>query len=118
MINNTTDNFWQAFQLLEPWSPPQVLFRLYYDENGDPIEFSHEDKLGNYIDVDPEFFREQPRNIKVVEGKIQRITPKQKVKKLTPNLITGTSCHPRDVCIVVADQHPHTKWSLKTNETN
>ena len=117
-MNETTQNFLEVFNNLEPWALPIVLFRLYYNEQGRPIEYSHEDKPGKYIDVDPIAFQTQSMNIRVVDGKIIQIIPPQVVTKLVPSTINGVHCHAQDVCVVVAENQPHIKWNLETNETN
>ncbi len=117
-MNETTQNFLEIWNNLEPWIPPVVLFRLYYDTTGAPIEYSHEDKPGNYIDVDPATFRDQSMNVRVVNGQLIKIAPKITVTKLVPHTDIGTCCTVEDVCVVVKDNEPHVKWSLKRNETN
>jgi hypothetical protein len=117
-MNETTQNFLEVFNNLEPLVVPVVLFRLYYDDLGRPIEYSHEDRPGKYIDVDPVTFQIRPMNICIVDGKIVQIVPPQIVTKLAPNNVDGICCDPQDVCIVVAEDQPHIKWNLETNETN
>jgi hypothetical protein len=117
-MNETTQNFLEIWNNLEPWIPPVVLFRLYYDNAGVPIEYSHEDKPGNYIDVDPATFRDQSWNVRVTNGQLIKIAPKIIVTKLVPHTDIGTCCAVEDVCVVVKDNEPHVKWSLKRNETN
>jgi len=117
-MNETTQNFLEIWNSLEPWAPPVVLFRLYYDESGAPIEYSHEDKPGNYIDVDPETFVRQSQHVRVVNGQLIKVLPKIAIDKLVPDSDTGTTCSVKDVCIVVSNNEPHIKWSLKRNETN
>lgn len=110
----TPEEFWSILHSMP--EPAKTLFRLYYDEQGRPIEYSHDDKPGNYINVDPETFRDQSPWVRVVNNQLIRITPPVQVKKLTPGI--GTACHPQDICVVVDPATPHTKWSLRTNETN
>jgi len=117
-MNETTQNFLEVFNNLEPLVPPVVLFRLYHDDLGRPIEYSHEHRPGKYIDVDPVTFQIRPMNIRIVDGKIVQIVPPQIVTKLAPSTVDGICCDPRDVCIVVAEDQPHIKWNLETNETN
>jgi len=117
-MNETTQNFLEIWNSLEPWTPPVVLFRLYYDDSGAPIEYSHEDNPGNYIDVDPATFRDQSMNVQVVNGQLIKLAPKITIAKLVPNENVGTCCAIKDVCIVVNNHEPHVKWSLKRNETN
>jgi hypothetical protein len=117
-MNETTQNFLEVWNSLEPWAPPVVLFRLYYNDDGSPIEYSHEDKSGNYIDVDPETFRKQSLNVRVVNGQLIKIAPRITVTKLVPHTGTGTCCAVEDVSVVVNTTETHIKWSLKRNETN
>lgn len=69
----TEDEFWEIMRSIP--EPAPVLFRLYYDSLGNPIEYTHENKPGNYIDVDPETFRKQSQWVKVVDNRIVKITP-------------------------------------------
>lgn len=119
-MNNTTDNFWEVFQTWQ--AEPEVvhvpLYRLYYDEQGYVICYSGEDILGNYIDVDPEIFRRALTNVRVVENKLIIIELQSVFNKLVPTNKEGTACDPHNVCIIVDADKPHTKWKLKTNETN
>lgn len=117
-MNETTKNFLEVFNDLEPWTPPVVLFRLYYNDQGHPIEYSHEDKPGKYIEVDPLTFQIQAMNIRIVDGKIVQIIPPQIVTKLVPSTANGICCDPKDVCIVVSADQPHTKWTITNNEIN
>lgn len=116
-MNETTQNLLDVFANLEPWSLPVPLFRLYYNNQGHPIEYTQEDKPGNYIDVDPVTFRDGSMNVRVINGVLIPIQPVKKVKKLRPSS-SGVCCDIRDVCVVVDSAQVHTKWSLTTNETN
>jgi hypothetical protein len=42
---------------------------------------------------------------------------KKPTSKLTPST-TGTPCSVENVSIVVPEDQPHIKWSLKSNESN
>ena len=106
----TEEEFWAALAPVPPAPPP--MYRLYHDEKGSPLFFSMEDLPGTYIDVDRETFISAPTQIKVVDGKIKYIQT-----FLYPKLVPsdhGKSCHPADVCIIVNEEDPHVKWSLKT----
>jgi hypothetical protein len=91
---------------------------LYYDDTGAPIEYSHEDKPGNYIDIDPAIFRDQARNVRVVNEQLIKIASRITVTKLVPRTDIGTCCAVEDVCVVVNNNEAHLNWSLKRNETN
>jgi hypothetical protein len=94
-----------------------VHFRLYHDDAGLPLFYSHEELLGKYIDVTPEQFALQDRAVKVIDGKLVRERT-VRMTKIVPAR-SGTLCHFTDVTIVVADQ-PGQYWKKKENvvETN
>jgi hypothetical protein len=109
-MNETTENFWQVFSKLEPWTPPVVFWRLYYDDAGYPLFYTMEDKPGNYIDVTPEQFQRASMQVKVVDGKLVELITRR-IKKLAQQ-DTGTPCYPSDVSIVVDRSNPHQCWKL------
>jgi hypothetical protein len=115
-MNETTQNLLDVFASLEPWQPPVVFWRLYYNEAGVPLFYTQEDNPGNYIDVTPEQYQRASMQVKVVDGKLVELTTKR-TRKLMPSK-TGTPCYPSDVSMVVAETEPHQCWRLKTNETN
>lgn len=117
MSNDTTNNFWEAFNNWNIESPKPVFYRLYHNDDGTPVCYSMEDLPGKYIELTLEEYRLSPPNVRVVDGRLQVITPASTVTKLHPTL-TGTPCHPDDVCIVVSKNKPHTNWNTQTNETN
>jgi len=98
--------------------PNQVFYRLYYDNDGSPIIYSMEDLLGNYIEIDQSTYVLAPFNVKVIDGNLVYIKPVIIVKKLQPSANAGTTCDPRDICIVVDTDQPHTKWTTVNNELN
>jgi hypothetical protein len=116
MSNATTDNFCKVFNNLEPWTPPVVSFRLYYNDNGWPICYSMEDLPGNYIELDAETYQLGPTNARVVDGKLTIVKPPITILKLVPNQPTGIACDPRDVTVVVDSNKEHVKWSIKAYE--
>jgi len=109
-MNETTKNFIEVFGSLEPWHLPTVPYRLYYDEQGHPIDYTHEDRPGNFIDVSAEVFRDCPRNVRVIDGKLRYINTAASTQKLVPSDDGGICCDPRDVCVIVSDQQPHVRW--------
>ena len=115
-MNETTENFWQVWNSLEPWQPPVVFWRLYYDELGLPMFYSQEDVPGNYIDVTPEQYRRSSMNVRVRAGRLIELDSAV-IKKKIP-AATGTPCCPTDVSIVVHESTVHQCWRYGINETN
>jgi len=115
-MNETTKNFWEVWNNLEPYQPPVIFWRLYYDDRGFPLFYTQEDKSGNYIDVTPEQYQRASMRVRVRNGQLIELDSIT-VKKLTPTA-TGTPCHPRDVSVVVHNSQEHTKWSNRVNESN
>jgi len=103
----TEEEFWAALAPLP--TPPALFYRLYYNQQGEPLFYSMVDLPGNYIEVNQEVFGNT--NVRVVDG--QLITIKTAVAhKLVPGNV-GTCCHPNDVAIVVKENEPNIKWMLK-----
>jgi hypothetical protein len=103
------EEFWAA--LAPQPAPPPPIYRLYHDELGNPLFYSMEDVPGNYIDIDHETYATSPAHVRVVDGKLI-ILKTSVVHKLKPGE-TGVACDHQDICVVVDESHPHTKWSLK-----
>lgn len=110
----TSEEFWNI--LHDVPEPAPVFYRLYYSDDGSLVCYSMEQLSHNYIEIDADLFALQPHNIKIVDGKIKYIisVPTQ---KLIPG-DKGTPCDPRDICVVVPDTQPHTKWSKQIRESN
>jgi hypothetical protein len=108
-------------EFLEIWlarpEPKLVFYRLYYQDNGQPLYYSMEDLPGKYIEIDLDTYQQYRSDVRVVDGKLTVIPTTGIIKKLQPSN-RGTPCDPRDVCIVVNDADPCTKWNLKTYEKN
>jgi hypothetical protein len=106
--------FWNNYQ----WTNVKpVHYRLYYDDAGLPLFYSHEELPGKYVDVTPEQFALQDRLIRVVDGKILRQRT-SRMTKLVPAQ-SGTLCHTQDVAVVIVNQ-PGQYWKKIENvvETN
>jgi len=101
-------SIWQSHQQAEP---AQLEYRLYYDENGFLLFFSTEDRPGNYVVVDQETYLHTSGQIRVVDGELT-IKHIAYGKKLIPS-DQGLPCDIRDVCVVVTEDQPHTRWYLK-----
>ena len=115
MSDLTEKEFWQILQATP--EPKPIFYRLYYGNNGAPIIYSMEELSDNYIEVDQTTYVLAPFNVRVIDGKLVYIKPVITVKKLQPT-INGTACDPRDVCIIVDTDQPHTKWTTVSNELN
>lgn len=110
----TPEEFWAILHDVPAVAP--VFYRLYYNEHGEPLFYSMEDLPGNYIEIDQETFTHSPSNVRVVDGQLKRITTST-IRKLVPGT-TGTSCDPRDICVVVTPEQSHQQWSIKRYESN
>ena len=104
-------DFWQTIE----WPKEKtVYYRLYYDDSGQPLFYSHEDQPGKYIDVTPEQFALQDLQVSVVDGVL-----KPRARPLPPKLIPsnwGTPCHINDVAVVVDPGELHQRWKPKQHE--
>ena len=79
-MNETTQNFLDVFANLEPWQPPQVFWRLYHDESGNPLFYTQDDKPGNYIDITPEQYQRASMQVRVRDGKLVELTAADLIK--------------------------------------
>jgi hypothetical protein len=109
----TEAEFWAA---LAPIETPKPSYRLYHDDMGRPLFYTMQEEAGTYIEIDEEIFHKQPKHVRVREGLLIELVT-QEIRKLTPNDI-GVACDPRDICVIVDSAEPHTKWSIKIDETN
>lgn len=96
--------------------PPE--FRLYYDETGRVICYTCEKLQGNYIIIDKDTFAESRPDIRVVDGKISKVSHRAVISKLVHS-DSGKSCASEDISIIVNDEEYDgdiTYWKLETNE--
>ena len=107
----TDEEFWQALRDMP--EPKPVDYRIYYNEQGELLFYSMEDRPGTYISIDAETFARSATNVVVQDGKLFEIVSTTTVKLKPGN--TGTPCHPDDVTIVVPDTHEHQRWSKQTH---
>ena len=115
-MNENAQNLLEAMAHFEWAEPRPVSYRLYYDAHGKPVVYSMEDRPGDYIEVDPQTYAIASFRVRVVDQKLIHVQPKVQVKKLQPDTVTGTPCSTVDVCVVVTEQQPHTKWKISNNE--
>jgi len=112
----TEEEFWAPFKSIV--DPAPVFYRLYYNDDGTPIIYSMEELPGNYIEVDQQTYVLAAFNVCVVDGKLVYIKPVITVKQLQSNTVTGITCDPQDVCVIVDPDQPHVKWNIVHNELN
>jgi hypothetical protein len=109
----TEQEFWAI--LLDVPEPRPIFYRAYYNSDGWVECYTMEDLPGKYVDVDQPTYVASPY-ARVIDGKLTIIKTASVTTKLVPGT-NGTSCDPRDVCVVTNAQKT-VKWSLKHNETN
>jgi hypothetical protein len=114
-MNETTENFWAAWEI-PPVTATPPFYRLYYDDQGYLLFYSMEDVPGNYIEIDQATFAAGSPRIKVVNGQLRHINTNV-VSKLVPG-DQGQACDPRDVAVISSCTNKQ-YWKLKAiNETN
>ena len=114
-MDETTENFWQAWQQLDLAPPPVLHMRLYHDADGWPLFYSREDLPGTFIDLDPVDFALADMNVRVIQGSLTRIDPNRTVHKLVPSS-SGTPCHAQDITVVVSPQVDHRCWQSQARQ--
>lgn len=101
--------FWRTYKWPEVLP---ILFRVYHDDDGRILEYSHEDHEGRYIDIAASVFSLRDYNAKVKDGCLipaaEPLPPKLNPAK------QGTPCHPKDVT-VVHDEVDCVYWRLQKN---
>lgn len=109
----TEQEFWEI--LSRAPQATALFYRLYYDNDGNPVTYTMEDLPGTYIDIDCQTFAQANPHVKVIDGKIVNLLKTTVAKKLIPSL-TGTTCHPTDISVIVDDQQFHQPWKLTAQE--
>lgn len=105
----TPEEFFAVLHDLPPVVEP--IYRLYHDDQGAVLFYTMEDLPGSWVAVDSLTYAQARHDVRVVDCKVVEIPKKNHVSKLRPGT-QGTCCDPRDICIVVAPDYPHTRWSL------
>lgn len=110
MNSNTEEflNFWKNYQF--PDVKP-IFFRLYYNDQGEPVTYTMEDLPGKYIEITAEQFSLSDPHVIVKNEQIIKLNV-ESTSKLIPDS-TGTPCAIDDVAVVVDSSEPHVKWNLK-----
>ena len=110
----TPEQLQQLFQDVP--EPAQLFYRLYYDDQGQPLFYSMEDCPGTYIEIDQATFARSASNVRVRDGKLVEVTWSTTFKLVPGN--SGSPCHPDNVAVIVTEDQPHTRWSKQTYESN
>ena len=110
----TPEQLQQLFQAAP--EPQQPFFRLYHDNQGNPLFYSMADESGTYIEITPEQYHRNNSNVRVRDGQLVEVTWSTTAKLVPGN--SGSPCHPDNVAVIVAEDQPHTKWSKQTYESN
>lgn len=103
------------------WDAPVIVkpeFRLYYDSTGHVISYTCEKPEGNYVLIDAQTYAEGRPDIRVVDGRIVRISNNAVVSKLVPDKKEGQVCSAEDLSILVSSKSKvkKQKWKLVTYE--
>lgn len=110
--DTTKPNWLLGLEMLQVPPPPVREFRLYHDEQGQPLFYSMEDLPGRYICIDAITFAEGRYDLRVVDGQIRR--PKRaRSSKIKPSE-DGVPCHHTNAMII--DSRSHTFWKLQNHE--
>jgi hypothetical protein len=103
-------------KMIEPLPVFKEEYRLYYDKNsGDPLFFSMESPLGDYIIVTKEDYEQAAINyIQVVEGKLVRKKLQSELQNRYIPSATGVRTIEDDIQFVVDDDYkgPVSIWKL------
>lgn len=118
MTNETTENFLKAWSEFKWPEPRPISFRLYYDQQGNPVCYTMDDLPGNYIEIDQQSYLQHLWNVRVVNQKLVVLPQTVTVNKLVPGTEQGVCCDPRDVTVVVNQQQQHVKWNSKNYEAD
>lgn len=109
------EQFWREVQQhLLPISALAPIYRLYYDDQGDPLFYSTEDLPGNYIEIDLETFSRSSGHVRVVNGQLVKKNYSRTVKLVPGD--QGTPCDPRDITVVISEDRLNIKWQRKNAE--
>jgi len=103
-------NFWKAIKNRQPVQRQQFLdeYRLYYNEDGTPREYSRQEREGNYIVIPKTVFEENRFDLRIENGKLINPNHVTQYRKLVPG-DEGTETLVDDITIMGKGQ----KWKVK-----
>lgn len=101
-------------EILVIWETPTIEkpeFRLYYDDKGYVVTYTCEKLEGNYLVIDATTYAEARPDVRVVDGRIVRVTSGAVLSRLYPST-QGVLCEREDVSIITDSDGQY--WKLKT----
>lgn len=105
-------NWLQALDMLEPQPVQQMEYRLYHDDQGQPLFYSMQDLPGRYITVDANTYAQGRYDIRVINGQI-KLPTRSRPGKIKP-ADSGVACHPTNAMIIKSDSTCY--WKLQNYE--
>ena len=111
--NEIFEDFWKTYVWPEA---KQLFYRLYYNENGEPISYSMEDLPGKYIEISVQQFAASDPHVRVKDGRLIKQTTSS-TTKLVP-ATDGTPCAVDNITLVVDTTSPNQKWKLRHYDNN
>lgn len=113
-----SDSDWQQlWSEVVPMTHHEPRYRLYHDDQGQPLFYSMESQPGNYIDITPEQFAAADSHVRVVNGQLVKAQRRSTKKLVVSADQSGTACSVHSVTIVT-DKQPVRYWKLKSHEQN
>jgi hypothetical protein len=102
--------FWEVIKDRQPVNPQEFLdeYRLYYNEDGTPREYSRQEQEGDYIVVTKQEFYEGRFDVRIENGKLINPNRITQYRKLVPS-DEGTETLVDDITIIGQGQH----WKVK-----
>jgi hypothetical protein len=102
--------FWDVIKNRKPVQRQEFLdeYRLYYNEDGSPREYSRTELEGNYIVVNKQEFYEGRFDVRIEDGKLINPNRITQYRKLVPSK-EGVETIAEDVTIIGQGQ----KWKVK-----
>jgi hypothetical protein len=99
------------------WEAPAIVkpeFRLYYDDKGQVLFYTCDKPEGSYIVIDAMTFAESRPDVRVINGKIVKLSEVTVISKLVIDDY-GITCTSENISIVVDESYdgPTTEWKLK-----
>ena len=102
--------FWEVIKNRQPVQRQEFLdeYRLYYNEDGTPREYSRQEQEGDYIVVTKQEFYEGRFDVRIENGKLINPNRITQYRKLVPSK-EGVETIAEDVTIIGQGQ----KWKLR-----